>query len=166
MTAPASATYCAESDITLGDMQPPRTVSIQQWIQNSADHMNSYIGQMYVLPLELDPLRPDHMADILLLRRINVWLTTGQIFMQSNAGSEDSNFHVYGKWMYDEAQKELARITAGRTVLESAEPLNPVDNQPNGPIITNRDAVSFVDSFYMSKGTAHLGSESWGVTGG
>lgn len=166
MTSPSPASsevYCQPEHITLKADMLPREPPVEQWIQHAADHMNSYIGQIYELPLQLDPLRADHLADILLLRRINAWLAMGQIIMNANASAEDSNLHVYGKWMYDEANKELARISAGRTVLEAGIPLVEPDTRSNGPLITNRDSGSFVDAFYRSNGSAHIGPTQWGV---
>lgn len=166
MTAPISQRYCTAEDIQLGDLEPPRSISVDDVIQSTADHMNSYIGQVYVLPLVLEMDRPDHLADILLLRRINSWLTMGQIIMLAHSGGEGDNNHAYGKWMWDAAQQELTRISAGRTVLEVADLRDPPNPQPNGPLISNRDETSFVDAFYRSKGTAHLGYDAWGVGSG
>lgn len=149
--------YCLDSDVLLGlgDLQAPRAVSIAAQVQASANEMDAMLGQVYALPIELDPARADHLADILLLNKINKFLATGTIIMRANAGGEDSNLHAYGKSLYDDGMKELARIAAGRTVIEGAVKIEEEDQQSNGPIITNKDAVSFVSSFYGSKGTAN-----------
>lgn len=158
-----SPMYCEPADIKLGDLQPPRYVTIADEVQSAANDMNAYIGQIYKLPLALDPQRIDHLPDILLLNKINRDLATGNIILAAAAGGEDDNLHAYGKRLVDNAEKELARIAAGRTVIEGAEPIEVVDQQPNGPIITNRDEFSYVDTFYRSKGTMHSPYDTWGV---
>lgn len=166
MTEPLSNVYCTRDDLGLRRNMLPSDPEPEWFIQQAADLINSYVGQVYRLPLDLDPLRPDHLADILLLKRINSFAAAGTILMQSQAATEDGSLHAYGSSMYNEAKQELARITAGRTVLEAAEPLIEPDTQPNGPLITNRDATSFVDAFYSSNGTAHQGIDTWGVGSG
>ena len=166
MTEPLSNVYCTPDDLGLRRDMLPRDPEPEWYIQQAADLINSYVGQIYRLPLDLDPLRPDHLADILLLKRINAYAAAGQILMNHQAATEDGSLHAYGSSMYNEAKQELARITAGRTVLESAEPIEEPSTQPNGPLITNRDAGSFVDAFYTSNGTAHQGIDTWGAASG
>ena len=74
--------YCEEKDLLLGDMQVPRTVSKAEWIQSAADEMDAWIGQVYVIPIPLDPMDSAHQADILLLKKINQFLATGRIIIR------------------------------------------------------------------------------------
>jgi len=163
MAVTNSQKYCEDSEVKLGDLQPPRYVTIADEVQSAANHMNAYIGQIYKLPLPLDPSRIDHLPDILLLNKINKDLATGNIILAAAAGGEDDNLHAYGRRLVENAEKELARIAAGRTVIEAGELIEESDQQPNGPIITNRDKVSYVDTFYKSSGTMNDPYDTWGV---
>lgn len=157
--------YCDTTDIKLGDIQPPRGLDLAKEVADAADEMDAWIGELYELPLEIDEGRADHTRDRLLLKKINADRVAGRLIMQANAGGEDGSVHAYGKLLWDNAEKELARIAGGRTVLVAGVPREPTeDQQPNGPLVTNRDAASYVDSFYSSRGSAHLGPEYWGVT--
>lgn len=147
--------YCEEKDLLLGDMQVPRTVSKAEWIQSAADEMDAWIGQVYVIPIPLDPMDSAHQADILLLKKINQFLATGRIIVASNAAHQDNRLHAYGQQLIDDARQELARITAGRTLLEAAEPLVQVEMRKSPLLITHRDETSYVDAFYGSSGTSH-----------
>lgn len=161
-----SDVYCTPSDIKLGELQLPRHVDVEQWIQDAANEMNSYIGQLYKLPLVLDPQRPDHLADILLLQKINADLTTGKIILLAFAGKSGEQLHAYGKMLVDSAKAEMTRISKGVTVLEAAERLETDDPQPNGPLISNMDDRSFVGDFYNSYGSRNQGYDAWGINYG
>lgn len=152
----ARAPYCTADDMLLGDLQVPRNVSIDQWILSTAEEMDAWLGQVYKLPIQLDPMTPGHQADILLLKKINRFLATGRIIISANAAASDSRLHAYGAQLISDAERELARITAGRTVLEGGELLVEEVMRSQPLIITHRDAHSYVDTFYNSKGTSHV----------
>ncbi|WKW85475.1 head-to-tail adaptor [Rhodococcus phage Reynauld] len=164
MTTPTPrAGYCSETDVSVNVTELPPGMSVSSFVAKAADFMDSYIGQLYQLPLDLDPAHPGHFADIKLLSRINEYLATGTILRTLYGDKNGDGDHAYGKALYDEAKQELARIANGRTVIENAKLLSPTDDQPNGPLVTNRDAESFVDMFYSSKGTAHGGWRGYGI---
>lgn len=157
-TAPV---YCETEDINLGDLQVPRVVSVMDWIKNTADEMDAEIGQIYRLPLSFDNTKPEDRADQLFLKKINSFLATARIILTIAGAGEDAVLHAYGKSLLGDAKSALTRIVNKTVVLESALLLSDVDAQYNGPIITNKDAGSFVDAFYSSKGTAHSPYASW-----
>lgn len=157
-TAPA---YCVEADINLGDLQTPRVVTVEDWIMVTADEMDAEIGQIYKLPLSFDNSKPEDRADALYLKKINSFLATARIILTIASGGEDTVLHAYGKSLLGDAKAALAKIVNGAVVLESATLLPDLDAQYNGPIITNKDSGSFVDSFYNSNGTAHAPYSSW-----
>lgn len=158
-TAPV---YCEEDDINLGDLQVPRVVSVLNWIKVTADEMDADIGQIYQLPLAFDTSKPEDRADKLYLKKINSFLATARIILIIASGSdENGTLHAYGKSLLGDAKGALAKIVNGTVVLESATLLPDVDTQYNGPLITNKDAGSFVDAFYKSHGTAHNAYTTW-----
>lgn len=145
--------YCVKEDLLLGDLQVPRSVQLDEWIQSTADEMDAWLGQVYKLPIELDPTTPGHQADILLLKKINRFLATGRIIISANAAAADNRLHAYGAQLVADAERELARITAGRTVIEAGELLVTPELRSSALVITHRDSVSYVDEFYGSTGT-------------
>jgi hypothetical protein len=150
-TAPA---YCEVSDLVLGDLAMPRGVSKEEWVAKGADEIDAYLGQIYRLPLDLDPNIPPHRQDLLLLNKINSFLSSGRLLLMIALANEDNSVHAYGKSLVDEATRELARITAGRTVIEGADLLVETSEDEMLPIVTNRDSGSYLDAFYNSSGTA------------
>lgn len=150
--------YCADSELSpyLGDVEPPRDVTLKDWADMAADEMDSLLGQYYTLPIELSEANPTQRADKLLLKKINAMLAAGRLITSMAVGGEGSTVHAYGNQLISDASKELARIAAGRTKLEGAELLPDESKKQSGPMIANRDRHSFVDCFYHSEGTAHL----------
>lgn len=154
-------TYCTEADINLGDLQTPRAVSIEDWIKVTADEIDAEIGQIYKLPLSFDTAKPEDRTDALYLKKINSFLATARIILLISGGGQDEVLHAYGKSLLGDAKGALGKIANKTVILESASLIDDVDNQYNGPIITNKDAGSYVDAFYSSKGTAHGLPASW-----
>lgn len=153
--------YCAEADINLGDLQSPRVVEIEDWIKVTADEIDAEIGQIYKLPLSFDPTRPEDRADALYLKKINSFLATARIILTIAGAGSDDVLHAYGKSLLGDAKGALSKIVNKSVILESAVLIDDVDAQYNGPIITNKDAGSFVDAFYRSNGSAHAVPSSW-----
>lgn len=155
-----AAAYCAEADINLGDLQTPRAVSIEDWIKSTADEIDAEIGQVYKLPLSFDLTKPEDRADALYLKRINSFLATARIILLIAGGREDATLHAYGKSLLGDAKGALNKIVNKTVLLESAQLIGDADDQYNGPMIANKDAKSFVDSFYSSKGVSWNGGAS------
>lgn len=157
---PNSPTYCAPEDVFLGDLDVPRYTSVEEWVQRAADEINATIGQVYRLPLDLNTANPANAADLLLLKKINSYLATGRIILSSAAGGEDNQIHAYGKHLIDAALRELALIRNGSSVIEAGVQID--SSKTRGPLISNRDAVSYVDEFFGSNGTAMLPLDQFG----
>lgn len=156
--ARSSAAYCIDADaiIYLGDLELPNAFEMSEWVNKTADEMDLLLGQYYELPIELTEANPTQRADALLLKKINEMLAAGRSILSMAIGGEKSVVHAYGNQLISDATKELARIAAGRTVLEGAT-LKPDETaKQSGPMISNKDEFSMVDAFYNSHGTAHL----------
>lgn len=157
-TAPV---YCELEDINLGDLQVPRAVSVEDWIKSTADEMDAEIGQVYVLPFAFDNTKSEDRADALYLKKINSFLATARIILTIAGAHEDATLHAYGKSLLGDAKAALSKIVNKTVILESATLIGDPDAQYNGPIILNKDAGSYVDAFYNSKGTAHGPWQGW-----
>lgn len=157
-TTPA---YCEVDDLTFGDLQVPRDVSLDDWIKITADEMDADLGQIYCLPFAFDNTKAEDRADALLLKKINAFLTMGRVILTIAGATDGTSLHAYGKSLLGDAKGALGKITNGSITLESAQLISDVDAQYNGPIVNNRDAGSFVDAFYNSHGTAHDSYTTW-----
>lgn len=156
--ARTAAAYCELEDARahLGDQEIGNYTSLETWILKTADEMDALLGQYYLLPITFNSGVPSQLADKLLLCKINEMLAAGRCILSMSQSGELNNVHAYGNQLISDATKELARIAAGRTVLEGATPVPSDDQKQSGPMISNRDAYSYVDAFYRSNGTAHL----------
>lgn len=154
--------YTIPADVTplLGDWTMPRDQTMDSWVIRAADEMDGIIGQRYKLPLEIDDVIPDHRADYLLLKRINEFLAAGRLLLGAAGGGQEGSTNAYATYLVNEATKELARISAGRTLLEAGEELE-LAAPTVGVMALNRDESSFVDQFYSSFGTAHQPTDFW-----
>ncbi|URG17385.1 head-to-tail connector protein [Rhodococcus phage Mbo2] len=150
----------AESLPWLGDLEIPRGQTMDEWVIKAADEMDGILGQTYRLPLDTNMDIPDHKADALLLKKINEFLAAGRLLLAAAGTGQDNSLNAYGSDLVNSAIKELARISSGRTVLESGELLD-LEKPTVGVMGLNRDASSYVDQFYSAFGTAHQPVSFW-----
>lgn len=158
-----SEAYCQPEDINLGDIDLPRDTTIETWIKATADEIDASLGQKYQLPFSFDPSKPQDRADALLLSKINKFLAMGRLLCTISSAHEGAELHAYGKSLIGDAKAEISRIMSGTVVLESLTLVTDPNVQYDGPMILNKDAESFVDSFYRSSGTAHQPHTEWGA---
>lgn len=144
--------YCAIDDLLKGDLELPRYMGDgSQLVNRGAEDIDSHIGHIYVTPIEIDPA-PENRPATLMLKRINVCLSSGRMILDLAAAGEDTSLHQYGRSLVQEAMGLLDKIASGEIVLRGAERiddvLDPEGGQFTGPKINNEDAYSLVQSFY------------------
>lgn len=140
--------YCEPGDLSLGGLSMPRFMTADQEIEKAADEINGHLGQIYVLPIVLDPLDPGQSADRLLLKVINSELATGSVVLASAGGGNDTQLQAYGSYLVRHARALLQRIISGEIQIDKAEFKAGNENISRGPVMVSKDAVSMVDSFY------------------
>lgn len=151
-------TYCDESDLLIGDITLGVAYSRAEFIAAAADEMDSRIGVRYVLPLPA--VEQLNTVTGLILKRINAQLASGRLIMSVASAGEDDSLHAYGKYLVDQAMDDLLRIERGDIILRMSDD-SIVDevgaaSAPDGPIITNRDEQSGVDTFYENFTYGHV----------
>lgn len=153
MSAEEANGYCDVSDLLIGDLRLPAAVSVLKYIESAAEEMDSRIGNVYRVPVTIDPdKRQAYVATITFLRSINARLASGRIIMAVASFMELNSVHAYAKNLVDGAMKDLEQIESRQRILQGAEPNNnpteEVGGQFTGTAIFNLDPVSAVDSFY------------------
>lgn len=142
--------YCGVDNLLTGDIPLPMGVSPQQNINSAADEIDAALGQLYITPIEIDPLDPAVRPSILVLKGVNAKLASGRIIMAADAGGQDNSLHAYGLSLIREARGTLIQLRSSSDSLPGAALLPVVQgvNVGKGPIILNRDPKSLVDGFY------------------
>jgi hypothetical protein len=141
------ATYCEIEDLLLGEIAEPDQEVSQKYVQAAADEIDSKLGFTYVTPIVID-ISGEFRASALLLKRINIYLTTGRLILAFAASREDQYLNAYGKSLVVEATEALNALLTGTMPLPGAILLNTDTTGATGPIINNLDPQSNVESFY------------------
>lgn len=155
--------YCTETDTTnlIGDMKPPRGLSVAGIVENAATEMDSLLGQRYVIPIVLSDVDPRDKSDKNKLLIINANLAAGRLMLASGAGGEDNDLHAYAWYLVKYAMSQLQDIASGKVTLEKAVDLPSVGaTLEGGMLVLNKDAYSGVDSFYNNSAPASLPSSN------
>lgn len=95
-----------ESDLLLGDMLTD-TLDISNYLAIAWREIESELGFVYVLPL---PNTLDQASNAL-LRTVHAKLTSGRIILAQSSGDDEVN--SYGRWMVNDALRDLKSIVAG-----------------------------------------------------
>jgi hypothetical protein len=159
--AAVNSPYITEDDVDFGEMVLPSYVNITEKIQEAANDMDAVIGKRYRLPLVLSDQDPEHKSTVLLLKKLNRFLTIGRVVIDAAIGSEDNNLQAYGNYHLRAAESELKAIADGRTDIPGQKLIGKGETRVTGPMITNRDRVSFVDAFYNGD-PWHSGIQNYG----
>lgn len=154
--------YVDEDDLLLGELSGalPSSVSPTQYLDMTSDEIDSKLGVMYVVPVNIDAL-PNSQGR--LIASIQRKLTSGRIIMAATIAHSESTIHAYGMQLVKEAQMELMAIANGEVVLIGAErvdgegnPRGDIPDAENGdplarvPSADNRDTVSPVQAFELN----------------
>ena len=123
-------------------------MTAEQEIAKAADEINGQLGQVYVLPIVLDPLVPGQAADRLLLKVINSELATGSIILAAAGGGNDTQLQAYGSYLVRHARALLQKIISGDIQIDGAELKGGDIRVARGPVMVSKDPVSMVDAFY------------------
>jgi hypothetical protein len=118
-------------------------------VDDAADEINSKIGWLYQVPVDLNA--PDVKEPVkLLLKRINNFLASGRLIMMLTQSQEDTRLHAYGYSLVVDAQTALAQIVSGEIPLGLPAPEGQSEDQTavTAPLIYNQDAESAVEAFY------------------
>lgn len=141
--------YCTPAQVSLGGMDLPRGVDVQSVIETQAVSMDITIGQRYQLPLSLDRNRPEQLAYVQLLEKMNIYLAKGTILLDAAGARQDDALSAWARYYLRWAEVELNKIANGKTDIPGQVPAHPDDGQGElAPVILNKDSFSRVDAFY------------------
>lgn len=141
--------YAATGDISFGDMGVPPYVDLLKVIETAANDVDAVIGTRYKLPLDLDIGNQEHKSAINMLNKITRYFVLGRVVMDQAIGHEETQLHAYALYHIRWAEQALKAIANGDVEIPGQQLLVPDDSKRvTGPIVSNRDAASLVDSFY------------------
>ena len=141
--------YVAGADVSFGDMELPAWTDLDEVIRIAGDDMDAVLGTRYRLPLDLDPNVQSHLSIIKMLAKINRYLTIGRVVIDSAIGGEDTQLQSYGIYHIRAAEQALKSLGNGDVLIPDQVSVLPDDSdRVTGPMVTNRDKGSFLDSFY------------------
>lgn len=140
--------YCGVTDLITGTEVPlPSDELPQKFINDAADEIDSKLGLRYVTPIVVVD-SPTNRVTILTLKRLNAWLASGRLLLSITSASEMVQLHAYGAEMIKQATAALDHLVSGDNPLPGASTINTDDQGRSGPILSNLDAQSNVESFY------------------
>lgn len=143
--------YSTKDDLLIGNIPLPGYIDSEKVVEDAADEIDSAIGFVYKTPIEWAVEPPTTVAlqrpSRLLLKRINNYLATGRLILETAAAAEHSETHAYANRLLREANASLNAIARGEIVLEGAERIDQ-DQQVTTVMIHNVDPESNVEAFY------------------
>lgn len=135
------STYCAVTDLLLGDMTVGPNANLERYVRDGADEIDSRLGFRYILPLSGLAAH-----ERLLLKRINVLLASGRFLMAIAEGGDDASVSAYGMGLLKEARNLLDQLSNGQIELSATKVATAAGG--SGPGIFQQDETSPVDAFY------------------
>lgn len=151
-------------DLLIGDLTIG-SVDLDVYVQSAWTEIEGKLGFVYVLPI------PDTLdaASNALLKSIHTRLATGRFFMAQGGGDEDVN--RYGKFLIQEAQRDLEGVVGGipelrGTGLEKRSPIAPAGERTD-PSVVQYDATSPFDTFdkFVNPRRPWTAADVWGGGG-
>ncbi len=143
--------YCVVGDLLHGSIPLPTYLSVQKFVDDAADEIDSKLGFIYDTPINVQdtPENPVVRPVRLLLKRLNAFLATGRLLLAVDAGHETDRVHAYGYSLIQEAQLTLEQIAQGQIKLEGVPVLTELEGASiTAPLISNLDTESNVEAFY------------------
>jgi len=128
-------------------MELPRGVDVDKIVEQQAEHMDSVLGRIYTLPINLRTDNPEERPYALLLKKINAFLAIGDIIIKAGGARQDSEILAYGMYYTKHALNQLSLIENGKLDLGPLERRDGTD-ATEAPMIINRDSFSRVEAFY------------------
>ena len=140
--------YSAVADLLTGQVPTPSYLDPQKYVTDASDEIDSFIGHIYVTPVDVTEVGTTSRPARLLLKRINNWLASGRLLMAASAGNQKLEINAYAEHLVREATQALNAIASGDVVLAGAIRLVTEEEVATGPLIHNVDAESNVEAFY------------------
>lgn len=141
-------TYSMVADLLLGTIPPPTTPIAAKYVQDATDEVDSKLGLRYVTPIVVDGSDPANRVTPLILKRIANFLASGRFILAQTSPQEQTTLNAYGADLVKTATKALDELENGTIVLPGGTFLNSSDMGISGPVISNLDVESNVESFY------------------
>jgi phage gp36-like protein len=142
-----ATTYSTAADMLTGNIKVIDPTILDRYVQDATDEIDSKLGYRYVTPIVI-PDTPQTRAGNLLLKRINNFLASGWFVLAQSISDEENQNNAYGLKLVQDATRLLDAIVAGTVPLVGAPLLIADDQGITGPLISNLDVASNVESFY------------------
>jgi hypothetical protein len=112
--------YVEVNDLLIGELTNvlPSTINAQQYLDMTQDEIDSKLGVIYVVPVNVDTL-PNSQGK--LLKSIHRKLCSGRILMAATAALSETSVHAYGLQLVKEGLMELMAIANSDVILVGAE---------------------------------------------
>lgn len=143
--ARTGAVYSAEEDLLIGDLPLGSAYPPLKFLEAASDEIDSYLGRVYEVPIDTTVSETVRLT----VKRINNWLASGRLIMSAATAGQDNELHAYGWSLVQQAMDEIRMIMDGSLTLpglDMVDTSNIADG--SGPIVTNKESASQVDSFY------------------
>lgn len=163
--------YCADEDLLLTADVMVLPAEKTRFIRLTAEAMDSKLGYLYAVPVDIGTgsSLPTHQK--LLLKTINAKMATGRMLMSSAVGSQNSEVNAYAAYLIREAEMDLASIANGQVDLnaprvdESGDGVGNVEDPtvddpfariPGGWNADQTSAVTTFEKNYMTESTEQI----------
>lgn len=140
--------YCEVGDLQIGSIPAPSAPdkTLDKYIAEAADEIDSYIGMRYSTPVVVDET-PVTRPVKLLLKRLNAWLASGRFILAADSSGEDDQLHQFGLYLVEQSIAALNAIATGQIVLPGIDLVEETDNKETGPASHFQDVESQVEGF-------------------
>lgn len=140
--------YSSIDDLLTGEVPLPTYLNAQKIVDDATDEVDSYLGHLYVTPLDLSDTSLIERHSRLLIKRVANFLASGRLLMSVAAPAEDNAVHAYGYSLVKQACDALQSISDGMVHLEGAIKKEVFATSHGGPLVGQEDAESSVAAFY------------------
>lgn len=134
-------TWAQRGDLIIGDAEIG-TLDATYYLDLAETEMNTYLGQVYVLPLVTNVLL-DHQLKT--LKNIQTHIATGYLLMAQSATAENEDLHAYGMYLLQTGQSQLNAI--GTSYELTGQTRADATGEDRRASITTADATSPFDAF-------------------